>query len=156
MVQNVMPGHTQVFNRALMKEIIGRFDPNIHVVDWWIYLIASALGQIAFDETVTVLHRQHHRNAVGYELNWLKKALHRLKTVHGDKANAISRQLNAFFVKYCNELTDEHRREVQRYFHHQKDILSRLKFAFTSRVYRQTGFETLLFKILYVVGKYKL
>ncbi|MCY1713490.1 glycosyltransferase [Caproiciproducens galactitolivorans] len=156
MVQNVTPGHTQVFNLALMQQLIENYTKNILVMDWWIYLVASGIGKVVFTNQFTVLHRQHGDNAVGYELNKRKNFLHRIKRIRSDQANAISIQLQAFFNCYQSKIKQENKEEVDRYFIYQKSFISRFFYVLKCRTYRQTGLETIAFKVLYLFGKYNL
>lgn len=154
MVQNVTPGHTQVFNRVMMKEMIEKGVSNVHVIDWWLYLVATGIGDIAFDRKFTVKHRQHGDNAEGYEMKIWKQFLKRLKKVRNDKGNSISLQLLAFYNRYGRALAQEKKREVERYFSCQSNVFQRISYVATCRAFRQTWLETMVFKILYVLGKY--
>jgi glycosyltransferase involved in cell wall biosynthesis len=64
MVQNNVTGCTMLLNKALYEAArpIPR-DAAMH--DWWIALVAAALGKISFIDNVTVLYRQHGQNSVG-------------------------------------------------------------------------------------------
>lgn len=154
MVQNVTPGHTQVFNKAMMLEVIEKGVSEVHVIDWWLYLVATGIGEIAFDREYTVKHRQHGNNAVGYDLYFWKKFVTRLKKVRADKGNGISLQLRAFYNRYGQVLIEEQKREVERYFSSQRNLFQRICYVATCRTFRQTWFETIVFKLLYVLGKY--
>ncbi|WP_407306632.1 glycosyltransferase [Desulfosporosinus sp. SB140] len=154
MVQNVTPGHTQVFNLAMMKELLAKGISDVHVIDWWLYLVATGIGNIAFDRNFTVMHRQHGDNAVGYDLNFWEQSMKRLKNVRTGKGNSISLQLRAFYNRYGQVLDEEKKREVERYFSSQRNLLRRICYVVTCRVFRQTWFETMIFKVLYVLGKY--
>lgn len=154
--QNITPGHTQVFNRALMNKLLNIDTTDIHVIDWWIYLIATSLGKVIFICDFTVKHRQHGKNSVGYELNFLKKIINRIKALNKKDANSISRQLYSFRSHYKNELNSKYLKEIDNYFVSQRNILTRIKYVLKTPIYRQSKYETILFKILYIFGKYKL
>lgn len=154
MVQNVTPGHTQVFNRAMMLEVIEKGVSDVHVIDWWLYLVATGIGEIVFDRKFTVKHRQHGDNVEGYELNFWKQIFKRLKKVRIDKGNGISLQLRAFYNRYGQTLSEEKKREVECYFSCQMNPFRRIGYVATCRTFRQTWFETAAFKMLYVLGKY--
>lgn len=154
--QNVTPGHTQVFNRKLMEKLIGIETESIHVIDWWIYLIATAFGEVLFIDDFTVKHRQHGKNAVGYQLNFLKKTVNRIKSLNQNNANSISKQLYAFKKSYGDLLKEEYQLEIYNYFNYQKTIFKRIIYVFKTKIYRQSNLETGIFKILYVVGKYNM
>ena len=63
-VQNNVTGCTAMYNRAL-AELIDE-TPDIFVMhDWWIAMLAAALGRTGFVEKPTMLYRQHGNNSVG-------------------------------------------------------------------------------------------
>lgn len=156
MVQNVLPGHTQVFNAALRDDLSRHGILGAHVVDWWVYLVASAKGKIIFSEACSVLHRQHGGNAVGYQRGWLAGLMKKLRYIRDGKGNAITCQLKAFFEAYGEELPEEFREETSRYLDGLGTFGKRLNYVRRSRVYRQKGPENLIFRLLYLLGKYDL
>lgn len=155
MVQNVTPGHTQVFNRVIRDSLLGKGQENIHVIDWWLYLVASGTGKVLFADEETVLHRQHGNNAVGYETNVFKKILNRLRSVRAKKGNAISLQLSAFYDRYADQMPSEYRAETEAYFANMDSISGRLRYVTSCRAFRQERVENWVFKVLYILGKYK-
>ena len=66
MVQNVVPGNTAAFNRALLQYARKCTDANAIIMhDWWCALAGAYFGQIAFIEKSTLLYRQHGENSLG-------------------------------------------------------------------------------------------
>lgn len=156
MIQNVCPGHTQVFNSALRRTILQADNPGIHVLDWWVYMISSGLGKIIFEPDCTVMHRQHGGNAVGYERNPFKLLLSRIRRVHSQEAASITKQLLAFYEIYGERLSEDYLSELQGFLLSQSSLLSRFRYLRRARIYRQTRTETVLVRMLYLFGKYKL
>ncbi|MGB4440571.1 MAG: glycosyltransferase family 2 protein, partial [Sedimentibacter sp.] len=64
LVQNIVTGCTVMINRNLLNYIKEKPEKVI-MHDWWLALVASALGKIVFIDTPTVLYRQHDDNDVG-------------------------------------------------------------------------------------------
>lgn len=156
MVQNVTPGHTQVFNRALRDSLMEKGSDGIHVIDWWLYLVASGIGKVIFNEEETVLHRQHGKNAVGFETTVIKKILRRMRFVRSGKGNAISLQIKAFYRRYADLIPEEYRAETESYLSNLNSFFNRFRYISSCRVYRQERIEDFIFKCLYLLGKYKL
>jgi glycosyltransferase involved in cell wall biosynthesis len=156
MIQNVAPGHTQVLNKALLLALMEKGIENIHVVDGWIYLVAAGIGEVVFDNQFTVLHRQHGKNSVGYELNFLKSTINRLKRVFKNQSNIISFQLKSFQKLYKGEITPEYKDELSLYLNSQQKVINRLEYVFKCKAYRQTFYETSIFKILFILGRYNI
>ncbi len=156
MIQNVLPGHTQVLNRKMRELIIERGIENVHVIDWWYYLAASSVGTVVFLPEYTVLHRQHGGNAVGVSETRLQNISRRLRYIREGRGNAFSKQLCSFYDRYQDILPEEYRKETERFLNSLPSVGSRLRYALSCRAFRQKKKEDLLFRLLYVLGKYKL
>ena len=155
-VQNVLPGHTQIFNRVLRDTIARDGFAQAESVDWWIYLMGSGLGTVVFDPSCTVLHRQHGDNAVGYQLGFWGSLHKKLRYIRQGKGNAISRQIQAFYDFYKEELPEEYSLETARYLAGLHTLSSRLKYLSSCQIYRQNRSDDWKFRLLYLFGKYNL
>ena len=65
-VQNVVTGCTAMLNRALAE--LGSRTPSDEPMlmhDWWLAILASAVGTVGFLSEPTIDYRQHGRNSVG-------------------------------------------------------------------------------------------
>ncbi|MEL7605872.1 MAG: glycosyltransferase family 2 protein [Sedimentibacter saalensis] len=64
LVQNIVTGCTVMVNRKLLY-YIKQVPQQAIMHDWWMALLASALGKLYFIDIPTVLYRQHSNNDVG-------------------------------------------------------------------------------------------
>jgi glycosyltransferase involved in cell wall biosynthesis len=64
MMQNFVTGSTILINRSL-AEVALPIPAEALMHDWWLALIAAAVGKIVFIDHPTVLYRQHEANVVG-------------------------------------------------------------------------------------------
>jgi Glycosyltransferases involved in cell wall biogenesis len=65
-VQNVVAGCTALFNRKLRDEGLKyKNQEKLRWHDWWLVLIASGKGKIAFHNESLQLYRQHNDNSIG-------------------------------------------------------------------------------------------
>jgi len=68
LVQSIGGGNTMVLNRAALN-LAQETRPHVRGIvahDWWLYqLITGAGGQVVFDQTPSVLYRQHPTNLIG-------------------------------------------------------------------------------------------
>ena len=156
MVQNVLPGHTQVFNRALRNVLCAHGCEEVQMVDWWVYLTAAAVGEIAFAKESLVLHRQHGDNSVGYQLGLFFRLKQRIQALKQGKGNTISRQLLAFRNSWGVALPKEYAQELEDYLDSLGGFFSRGAYLCRSRVFRQKTIENQAFRLLYLLGKYNL
>lgn len=156
-IQNLMPGHTQVVNQALLDFLLSHpFDiSKIFVHDYWIALIAITFGEFYFDNTYHTYYRQHNDNSLGYghgTFGWITERIHHV--VDG-AAKQITRQDQFFYDHYKDMLDQSQRKELEGLLNSQRNVFTRVAYLCKARVYRQRNFETSLFYILYFFGGYK-
>ena len=156
MVQNVCVGHTQVINASLAELLEREYSSDIMVNDYWIYLLASAVGECIYDSTPTTLYRQHATNEIGYSSSTLGKLKVRMGRVRSKKSVKNALQLRAFCECYGDLMSEEYKNEAERFFKKQRSFFTRLSYVFSSRAYRQTPIETLIFKTMYLFGRYNI
>ena len=155
MVQNVCIGHTQVYNRPMLALLRDNYSDGMFVTDHWAYLLASAFGKIIYDNTPTTLYRQHGGNAIGYGHNRRTVLRNRFRRTLAGVPRAHGRQLVAFRDLCGDRLSEKDRQELTRFLNARKNFFSRLAYLFRARAHRQSFFENLGFRILYLFGKYK-
>lgn len=155
MIQDICSGHTMVFNAALLRLLKGSYREGLMNYDHWIYLAASSFGKVIYDSEPQVLYRQHGENAVGAQDGFFKKTARRLRYLKQARGGAMARQLAAFYEAFGGSLREEYRQEISDFLASGKNFCSRIKYACKSRAVRQSGAETLLFRLLYVFGKFK-
>lgn len=155
MIQNVCVGHTQVCNRELIKLLRLHFSDDIYVHDSWNYTIASAFGKVIYDNEQTTLYRQHESNAIGYKSGF-SSFLMRVKRLKSGKSRRYSYQLRAFYDLFGEEIPKPFRDEMDRYFKKQRNFFTRLGYIMTTKMYRQTKIEGIVFRLMYLFGRYKI
>lgn len=64
LVQNVVTGCAAIINRALARRAVP-IPPEAVMHDWWLALVAAAVGRIGWLPEPTILYRQHAANRVG-------------------------------------------------------------------------------------------
>ncbi len=155
-IQNILPGHTQVFNLELRNYLCDCGFEEAVAVDWWIYLVASALGTIVFEPSFTVLHRQHGNNTVGYQRRAWNMLRRRLHYILEGKGNAISIQARAFYLLFGDIIPEEYARELKNFLEGTKNIKTRFNYMRNAYIYRQEKHDDWKFWLLYLLGKYNL
>lgn len=149
LVENICTGCTEVFNNQLLQ-LVNRGVPEHEVMhDWWLYLIASAYGEVIYDDHSEILYRQHGNNSVGARSNWLSEIQVRFKNF--SKSNgAIRKQAMNFRRIFGNDYPDSQLTDwVADY---KKNYKYRLKLIFSSRVHRQGKIDDLIFRFLFLLG----
>lgn len=156
MIQNVCPGHAQICNAALADILEKKYSPDMMVYDYWAVLIATAVGKIYFDAKETAYYRQHGNNAIGYSTSKIKALKTRISRVKTKKSVLNAKQLFALCEIARDIIPEIYLKEASRFFSYQRNFFTRLKYFFTSKAYRQTKTETLIFKFMYLFARYNL
>ncbi len=156
MVQNVAPGHSQVFNRALLSLVCAPPPEGIYIVDQWLWLCATAFGRFYLDREATALYRQHGDNAIGYGESPARVFVSRVRQVLRDTPRAHARQIAAFLFYFGDRIPDPYREEARRFLSHAYPFSRRLRYAFSHKTFRQERFDNLCLPILYLLGKYQI
>ena len=115
-VQNKITGCTVMINSALAK-LAQPIDSEAIMHDWWIALVASAFGKIAYVPKSTILYRQHTANDTGakaFDKAFILKQAKELFT--SDEKDVWSKyliQARAFFKQYGDKLTPYHKEALE-------------------------------------------
>lgn len=109
LVQNTVTGCTVMINKAL-KDKIKFFPEGVIIYDWWLSLIAAALGRIAYVSGPTLLYRQHNGNTIGAK-EWNPAYVNKMVKSGRKNLRAIllktQLQAKTFLEVYKDELSAE-------------------------------------------------
>jgi len=157
LIQNFFPGHTQVFNNALCETLKTEVDcSKIYVHDFWITYMAFLHGKAIFDNESHTYYRQHGTNTVGFGKNSVEWIAERIRRIGHSDNKKIATQIQYFYDTCAEYMDEELKMKVKEFIQSQSNFLKRSSYLFRTNLYRQKGFETILFKILYLLGGYKL
>ena len=96
LVQNNVTGCTMLINKAL-KDLAFPVPPGAVMHDWWLALVASAVGKIGFVSRPLVRYRQHDTNQLGAVRSDLTGVIKRLNNTNPRiSLRAAQRQAQAF------------------------------------------------------------
>lgn len=139
LVQNNITGCTMMFNRRLLELTAGiKGTDNIMMHDWWMGLIASAFGKVAFLDSPTILYRQHGSNEVGaINIHSLAYIIRTIKKARDPGRGSALSAIQAEKFEYCfgDMLTPRQREMVHTFAHllessRPQRLRSRLKYRF--------------------------
>ena len=127
LVQNYVTGCTVMINRAL-KNVCGQLPDSCIMHDWWLALTAVLFGKLVFENSATILYRQHSENQVGskasYGIAYVKQKLSAFKRVR-NTYNATYSQAQALLENYASRLSKEQKHILEEYC----DIPNKNKFS---------------------------
>lgn len=154
LTQNIATGCTVMVNRAAAELIARSRAPGATLHDWWCYLVVAAGGgHILMDDAPVVLYRQHNANAVGAPGSTVKRAVAALDRGPG-MFMALLRAHTAALRVQPSLLSAEAAglvAAIDRAL--AAGPLRRLACLMRVRgLYRQTWYETLLFRAWFLIG----
>lgn len=109
-VKNYVKGCTVVFNKQLKKYIILDDQSYIQHHDWWINLVALAVGGVSvFDTVPHIMYRQHGKNVEGAPSTFYEKWKRRLKKYlnYNYKRDLMASRLLTVYSKNINSKTSD-------------------------------------------------
>jgi glycosyltransferase involved in cell wall biosynthesis len=116
LVRNVVTGSTALLNRPL-ADLCAPVPGDAVMHDWWVALVAAALGKVAHVPARTVLYRQHGANRIGVAGVGARSAV-RLLAKRERVASYYRRtrvQARAFLARYAERLSAADRATLEAY-----------------------------------------
>ncbi|WP_299486764.1 glycosyltransferase family 2 protein [Acaryochloris sp. IP29b_bin.137] len=116
LVRNNITGCTVVINKALRKLALP-IPNSIFMHDWWLALVATAFGKIAWLSKPTILYRQHQRNQVSAQSQKLRYLVTRLQQPRRIREyyRKTQKQAQEFFNRYGSQLSAQDKEIVSAY-----------------------------------------
>ena len=154
LVENIATGCTIVINNSARKLILKQIPLSALMHDWWIYLTVSAFGKVIYDIEPRILYRQHFSNIIGVETNFIRKWNKRIiRFVKRNKKFPITQQVKEFRKIYGIFLPKDKKRILNKLINSRKTLISRVFYAFTGEVYRQSLVDDIILRILIIFNR---
>lgn len=152
-IQNICPGHSQVFNNELLTLLKQKIDVcKIYVYDSWITNIANLYGIILFDNNPHTYYRQFEGNQLGSGNGKIGQLFSSMKRSYRGDGNKYRTQFEYFVFKNKDKLIElGFYNELVRLIN-SKSLFKRLTYAVSSKLYRQSVLETVAFRFSYFLG----
>lgn len=122
LLQNVVTGCTALMNRCLVARVVP-IPSGAHVHDWWVALVVSAFGKLAYVTRPTVLYRQHGRNLLGatpgaLSVHLIRLPLYLFKIMFEprsirNRVQSVYRQGAAFYRRYRGQFEFDVQRDLE-------------------------------------------
>lgn len=107
--ESQLTGCTMALNEPLRLLVSRRVPQQALMHDWWIYMLASASGEIVFDEMPTMLYRQHGQNVIGAGPTGLGAWKERVSRAVIEPGGQRRAQLKEFGDTFSDLLSDQQR-----------------------------------------------
>lgn len=134
LVDNNVTGCTMMINRALAERV--KSIPQEAIMhDWWIAMVASALGKIAYIDEPLMLYRQHGKNDTGAKKYGVQYFIRKFFTKPSFKK--YIEQSKAFLDLYGYELDEYHKSMLEEFsIFDRLNKLQKLKILFKYKIWK--------------------
>lgn len=147
--ENMVSGNTTVVNRALADAIVQAGRPGVYCHDWWLALVACAIGELIYDDFASLDYRRTGSNVSPTGSGGLKLLRYRLKTFfERGQLEDITIQLRKLDECFGDQMPAQKRQLLRRFLDG-----GRFTKAFTPVRLRQKIPEELALRLLFLAGK---
>jgi glycosyltransferase involved in cell wall biosynthesis len=159
LVENVATGCSVAFTQRLRKMALkGLPEKTEHCLmhDWWLYLLSTATSKVFWDPEPSLMYRQHGANVVGahsdfwpiYATKW------RRFWSRGARAARLTDQARLFETAYGPLLAPVQAKLLHSFIKSKESLISRLLWALRLPTPRQSRLDSLILRLLIVLGRY--
>lgn len=149
LVQNIASGCTIVINQNTRSLLIDQIPSGALMYDWWIYLLVSAFGKVIYDQVPSILYRQHNENIIGVRASFFGKWKGRASRFYKRWGKRkITSQAIEFREIFYELMSQEKKNIIDNFIDSQAKLKSRIYYAFSPEVYRQSRIDNIILRIL--------
>lgn len=146
--ENMVSGNTVVINRRLADLVIAAGRDGVYTHDWWLGLVATALGELTYDDFVSLEYRRTGSNASPTGTNAWNILRYRVRNVFkGEQLKEVTVQLQRLYSLYSEDMPAQKRKLIERFL-----FGSRVAKALAPVRLRQKPLEELALRILFLLG----
>ena len=146
LVENIFIGCTEVFNKELLKLVITHLPDCKILHDWWLYLTATCFGKAIYDKNAYILYRQHDKNQVGMQNNWIRRWKKRIGNFKNLK-HSLRIQAQNFLLIYGKEYKEYDL--VLLLAKYKNSRKKKWQLIFSKKVYRQQKIDDIMYRFLF-------
>lgn len=145
---NMVSGNTCVLNHRLAQLVSAAGTEGVYCHDWWISLVACALGSLVFDDFSSLEYRRTGSNASPTGTGGLALLARRIRVFFTNSGLAdVTLQLNRLYSLYSGDMHVEKRALLERFLQG-----GRFRKAFTPMRLRQHLQDELALRLLFLMG----
>lgn len=152
-VENIATGCTCVINRKLLA-LAADYTPAYTIMhDWWLYMIASYMGEVYFDDESVMYYRQHGNNTMGSRTNYIEEFRERITRFSSNKGK-LFRQMASFEDYFCKKSDEDNENNdiIRMVMGYRQSMSCRIKCILSKKIYRQRLADNIIFKLLFLTN----
>lgn len=145
-------GMTMTVNKKTRDMIIESNPKTCFFHDWWTYLLCVGLGNVAYNNVVTVKYRRMKQNATSEGQGYIRLLMWRIKNLLlNDGMQDIKQQMLNFKDYYYHQLSKENRKIID-LFSSDYSLENSFKKAFYPRRIRNRLIDDIMIRIVFLMG----
>lgn len=146
--ENIVFGNTCVFNRRLAERVAEAGIDGVYSHDWWISLVACALGELTFDNFSSLDYRRTGANVSPSGMGGFAFLLRRIKIFFVNEGLAsTTTQLRRLYELYADEMDPQKRAFIELFLQG-----GRLRKVFVRTRLRQKISDEIALRLLFLLG----
>jgi glycosyltransferase involved in cell wall biosynthesis len=156
LVENIATGCTIALTRPARRLILENPPSRIIMHDWWFYIVIVAFGKVIYDGFPSIKYRQHSNNMIGAATNIFQDFNRRLSRFIRSDGGIFGLASQAMEFKRCFTwmLSEKQLELLNSIIDAKIHIVKRLQLALFSKFIRQRWGDTLILRILFLVGRF--
>ncbi len=156
LVENIATGCTVAFNRNARQLVLTNLPNKVIMHDWWIYLVAIAFGKVIYDDFPTIKYRQHDSNVLGASTNLLQDMQRKFARFVRKDGGVFSLTSQAEELMHCFSwrMSNQQLASLSCLTNAKTALFLRLKLATNIAFFRQSRFDSIILKLLFILGRF--
>lgn len=146
-IENICTGCTMLIAKELRDLVKDKIPQHPIYHDWWLYLVGAYFGDVYFDKEPFINYRQHGNNQVGATVGLVDRLKVEVAFFKKQKGQ-LRTQLTEFKEYYRGDAKKD--ALVDSLLSDTKKFGGSLKYVFGGKVFRQSSFEGLAVRILFL------
>lgn len=149
----VTQGMTMVINQKTKDTILDFMPDRVFFHDWWVYMICSGMGNVAYDDVTTVKYRRDGKNATAEGENFFKLLIWRIKNLFGkDGMKDIKMQQKEYKRLFYNKVNPEYQEILDTFVQEKYTFKGAIKKATYKGSLRRSKAADIAVRIMFVFG----
>ena len=149
----VTQGMTMVINQKTKDTILDYMPERVFFHDWWVYMICSGMGNVAYDDVTTVKYRRDGKNATAEGESFIKLLIWRIKNLFGkDGLLDIRIQQSEYKKLFYDKLSDENKAILDRFVREKYSLGGAIKKATYKGQIRRSKAADFVVRVMFVLG----
>ena len=149
----VTQGKTMVINQKTKDTVLDYMPERVFFHDWWVYMICSGMGNVAYDDVTTVKYRRDGKNATAEGESFIKLLIWRIKNLFGkDGLLDIRIQQSEYKKLFYDKLSDENKEVLDRFVREKYSLGGAIKKATYKGQIRRSKAADFVVRVMFVLG----